>query len=744
MIKQRFLLYLLLCTCCTIQAQEFSRVDVPFTVNGQELPNPLTGGINTPQLSAIDLNNDNIQDLFVFDRVGNVILTFLNNGTEYTFAPEYINNFPVLTDWVLLRDYNGDGIQDIFAYSDVPGIGGVIVYKGYYENNAIAFERFNFPNVVNLIFFPLPAGGETQLFISDIDYPAVDDIDCDGDLDILTFGISGSTMEFYKNQSVEMGYGLDSLIFQIEESCWGGFVESGFSSEITLSDTPGQCADDFAGEDEVDFRHAGSTILTFDSNNDQLIDVVIGDLVSQTVAFLTNAGTCEEAWMNTQTTVFPVADTAEAIDIPLFPAAFYLDVTNDGINDILAAPNPDKGAENVEMLWLYENVGTNELPAFEFVEKDFLVDGMLDFGSGARPAFVDYNADGLMDLVVGNFTYYIPFGEFDSRLLLFENTGTIGSPEFELVDDDYLGLSLFSNTAYRFSPEFGDLDGDGDQDILVGEEFGNLFYAENIAGAGNPMEFGSWQYGYMGIDVGLVSTPEIVDLDRDGLLDLLVGERSGNINFFKNIGTSTAPMFNPDQEMAPNTFFIGQIDTRIPGFITGHSSPTVVEIEDEYHLITGTEIGRLEAYTNIDNNLYGAYDLVNETYGEVAEGTITNLDFADINNNGLLDMIVGNLRGGLALYETDIPVDVVSSTELVQKLKVRIFPNPARDLFQIQSTGEGEAMKIQILDMTGRLIQEQRSNETLSTVDVSNLPNGIYLVKVFVGNASTVEKLVVD
>ena len=742
--KRCFLMYLLLCSCFKIQGQEFSRVEVPFTINGQELANPLTGGINTPQLSTIDLNNDNVEDLFIFDRVGNVIMTFVNDGSSYTFAPEYINNFPKLTKWVLLRDYDGDGIEDIFAYSDVPGIGGVIVYKGYYENDAIAFERFNFPNAVNLVFFPLPAGGVTQLFISDIDYPAVDDIDCDGDLDILTFGISGSTMEFYKNQSVEMGYGLDSLIFTLEETCWGGFIESGFSSEISLSPTPGDCADPLTGDDEVDFRHAGSTILTYDSNNDQLIDVVIGDLVSETVTFLTNAGTCEEAWMNTQTTVFPVPDTAEAIGIPFFPATFYLDVTNDGLKDMLAAPNPDKAAENFEMLWLYENVGSNELPVFEFVEKDFLVDGMLDFGSGASPTFVDYNADGLMDIVVGNFTYYLPFTEFDSRLLLFENTGTLGNPEFDLVDEDYLGLSVFSNTAHTFSPEFGDLDGDGDLDVLVGEDAGSLFYAENIAGEGNPLAFSSWQYNYMGIDIGLVSTPEIVDLDRDGLKDLIIGERSGNINFFKNVGTATAPMFNSDPEAAPNTFFLGQIDARLPGFITGHSSPTVLEVEDGYQLVTGTEDGRLELYNNIEDNIYGAYDLVTETYGEVAEGTITHLDFADINNNGLLDMIVGNLRGGLALYETDIPVDVVSSTEVVQTLDIRIFPNPAKAQVSVQNTGSGETMQIQILDLTGKLIQETRSSETLSTLEISRLPAGIYLVKVFAGNTSKVEKLVVN
>ena len=80
---------------------------------------PWTGGMNSCQFSDIDLNLDGIMDLFVFDRYGNRILTFINGGTpdsvDYSYAPQYKENFPKLYDWVILEDYNADGKKDIFT-----------------------------------------------------------------------------------------------------------------------------------------------------------------------------------------------------------------------------------------------------------------------------------------------------------------------------------------------------------------------------------------------------------------------------------------------------------------------------------------------------------------------------------------------------------------------------------------------------------------------------------------------------
>ena len=101
------------------QLQFFRYDSVEVYEGSQQLLFPWAGGMNFCQFSSIDLDLDGTEDLFVFDRSGNKILTFLNNGTanqvDYSLAPQYVSQFPPLHDWAILRDYNCDGKMDIFT-----------------------------------------------------------------------------------------------------------------------------------------------------------------------------------------------------------------------------------------------------------------------------------------------------------------------------------------------------------------------------------------------------------------------------------------------------------------------------------------------------------------------------------------------------------------------------------------------------------------------------------------------------
>lgn len=95
--------------------------------NNDTLINPWTGGFNAVQISTIDLNGDAYDDLFVFDRTGHTIIPFVwdNSVSYWKYAPSYVNEFPELGNWAILRDYNCDGKKDIFSYVS----GGVGVWK---------------------------------------------------------------------------------------------------------------------------------------------------------------------------------------------------------------------------------------------------------------------------------------------------------------------------------------------------------------------------------------------------------------------------------------------------------------------------------------------------------------------------------------------------------------------------------------------------------------------------------------
>ena len=158
--------------------------------------------------------------------------------------------------------------------------------------------------------------------------------------------------------------------------------------------------------------------------------------------------------------------------------------------------------------------------------------GLTDLATYAAPAFADLDNDGDFDMLAGE----------DEELKYFENTGTAMNPAFGAPVADPWGITSF--TLAVASPTFGDLDGDGDLDLLVGngQTGGELNYFENIGTASAPV-FDTLQLNPFGLSTTQnFASPDFVDLDRDGDLDLMVGEYF-DLMYFENTGTAQAPAF---------------------------------------------------------------------------------------------------------------------------------------------------------------------------------------------------------
>lgn len=747
--------FLLLVSCLlTIQinAQQLYQLPMDIIENGQRLTLGDFGGLNNPQFSEADLNNDGINDLVIFDRTDNRFFTFINGGTpntvDYTYAPEYTENFPAVNKWALLRDYNCDGIMDLFARPTDP-IDGIRVWTGSYNNN----NELTFSMVAltpspawfnDVLFYYTISGFPAVVNVINTDIPAIDDIDNDGDLDILSFRQTGGYMIHYENLSVDLGYGCDSLIFELKTDCWGRFMESAVTNDVMLSPNVDSCSGtiyfvkDAAGGNPHDtllglnaggVRHAGSTTLSLDLNNDGVKEVLLGDVSFSNMVMLTNGGSADTAWMVVKDSIFPNYDLPVRMDI--FPAGFYLDVNNDNKKDLIVAPNEPNVSEDILCAQLYENQTDNQFPSFTYKQDDFIVGNMVDVGRGAAPAFFDYNNDGLLDLVIGSFGQYdANDGVSKGRLHLYENIGTATEPEFSLVDADYLGVAAFD--VKGVIPTFGDIDGDMDEDLIIGLADGTLYFFENTAGAGNLPAFANVVPNYQSIDIGTNAAPQLLDLNRDGLMDIVIGEYAGVITYHENSGSVGNPVFSVVTTPFPNNS-LGAVDVRPIGRNRGFATPHFYDNNGDYDLFVGSELGTIHHYDSIDNNLNGVFNLVSDNFSGLIEGYYVKLAVDDINNDGFLDFVIGNERGGVRFYSLDTNTVFTSQIVKPETLAISLFPNPTSNFItlNIEETIYGQ-VDIQIMNTVGQVVHNQSLNNVnqQERIELNNLPKGLYFCRV--------------
>ncbi len=706
--------------------------DIPVKLqNNDSLELPWTGGLNNPQFSSVDLNHDAINDLVVFDRAGDQLLTFLNHGTvnesDYTYNPEFENNFPILKSWVLLYDMNCDGIEDILTSS--PGASDN--YINYYEASYNADDEIQFNYRLDLLFEDLT--GSTTIMVSKVDIPGFADVNGDGDLDVLTFAPTGGHVEYFENQSMELtGTCSDSIYFEMYDACWGNFFESGVLKPVDLNISCNHVVQNGEGA-----RHVGSTVLALNIDADEDFDLVLGDLSFSNLNMLKNGGTNLDALITYQDTAYPYYSIPT--EITQWPAPFYEDVNNDGIRDLISAPNAQNISENFRCVWLFENEGTDDSLDLNFIADTFFVGDMIDVGEHSYPVMFDINADGLKDLLIGNHGYYLSSGNFKSSLAYLQNTGSASFPSYQLISRDYEGISSLNlNDVY---PAFGDLDGDGDDDMLVGEADGEMHFFTNSEGAGNPANFSLSEVNFEDIDIGQNSIPVLIDLTNDGLLDLVIGERNGSLNFLENEGTSSEPSFI----MANIVDGLGGVDVRESGFTTGHTVPYFYDLNDGLGLtlFVGSERGWIYRYDDFEGNLNGSFTLLNSTFSEKDYGIFAAPWFEELNGDTSVEFLVGNNRGGIVLMrEGDAPP--VGVQEIVHDETVLIYPNPSDEYFTL-SVSDQENSFVSIFNLTGQIILVSQISSLKSQILTRDFNSGIYFVRINFDNGKSVtRKLIVQ
>ncbi len=708
-LKKHYLLiflFLLIGIQCSIAQNYTYNYSIPVTQFGHELKFPFVGGLNNPQFSHVDMNQDGLKDLFIFDRTGNKTLVLINEGGEneidYFYWQQYEQQFPALLDWAILIDYNCDGLEDIITGYDL----GVKTYLGNYDGSSVTFSE----DVSKLQF--TEAGLLFDLAVGYIDIPGFADVDFDGDIDVLTFNIVGGIVDYYINTQIEDGLPCGTLALQHINSCWGNFYESGLKYAVDL---------DYACKGvtkTTDGVHTGSTFMVFDEDADNDMDIVLGDLAYGNLNKLVNGGDKDFAHIIDQDTLFPNYDFP--YNVAIFPAPFLLDINNDNKKDMLVSPNNINLSENHKNVAYYQNISDDDTYVFNFQTDSLFVSDMIDLGEGAYPIFFDYNYDGLQDLVIGNYGYYVTSDNI-GKLALYKNTGTATAPAFTLITLDFAGISEYQFLS--LVPTFADLDNDGDEDMLLGESNGFVHYFKNIAPPEGPAQFILFAANYQGIDPGANSAPQLIDVSGDGLVDLIIGEKNGNLNYYENTGAADAPIFTLQNE------FWGNVDVRTIGVLTGHAIPFLTKLNTgNYQLYIGCEAGTIYLYEPTPD-FTGEFTKVTSALNNIDEGAYSSVQLKDINGDGLADMVTGNQRGGITFYRDE---NALSNNTIKSPYNnLLIYPNPAENMLNIEGLFSKNAQLV-IYSIDGKVILQQTVSNTSNkiTCSVAGLNAGLYFIEI--------------
>lgn len=227
--------------------------------------------------------------------------------------------------------------------------------------------------------------------------------------------------------------------------------------------------------------------------------------------------------------------------------------------------------------------------------------------------YVDYDGDGAVDIVVGieDWSEYGWDDAFDANgkwtkgplhgfVLLYRNTGTTESPNYApyvFVEADGKPVDTFGCP----SPNFGDFDGDGDLDLLCGEFLDGFTYFENIGTRQAPRYAAGRRLTLsdgtpLTMDLEMI-VPVAFDWDKDGDLDLIVGDEDGRVALIENVTPANSPAGTVPVFLAPK-YFQQEADTLKCGAL---ATPVGVDWDGDgdIDIVSGNTAGYFEFFENL-------------------------------------------------------------------------------------------------------------------------------------------------
>ncbi len=410
----------------------------------------------------------------------------------------------------------------------------------------------------------------------------------------------------------------------------------------------------------------------------------------------------------------------------------YADYNGDGIFDLVIGVSDWReygwdDAFNLEGVWtngplhgyIYWviNNGTNEDPTYGKARK-ILADGQpMDLYGKPSPNLVDWDKDGDLDLICG---------EFLDRITFFENTGTRTEPVYKKGEFLKTGGKTLHLELEMLEVVVYDWDSDNDPDIIVGKEDGRVVLIENkgMDQQGMPLLAQPVYFKQQAdfVKCGALSTPCSYDWDGDGDEDIIAGNTAGFIEWIENLDGQNPPKWTAPERLKTNgkTFRImagPNLSIQGPAEAKwGYTVPFVADwnMDGLPDIILNSIVGKIIWLPNRGTLTHPAladpqpvkvawlgtppkpaWNWWDPEPGELMVQWRTRPLVVDLNEDGLNDLVLIDHEGYLSFFERKM-----SNDELVLMPGKRIFYNDQGKLLQLNSKNAGGSgrRKIDLVD----------------------------------------------
>jgi hypothetical protein len=663
-------------------------------VEGKTLKNPFTGGFNSCQFGNFDLDNDGIKDLVVFERSTNKLLPFLSQNSQLVYAPVYESQFPKCNGFFLLRDYNLDGIEDIFTYSSL----GITVYEGIRIQNDFFFRLVKKP------VFSKAFGNIFNILTNVNDVPIVDDIDGDKDLDVVLFSFAnGSYLQFHQNQSMERYRHADSLVFEQKDECFAGIKEVSCDSFVfNLNCKMYRIAPN------ARTQHVGAgALLFFDVDGDNLKDLILSKEDCNTLKYFKNKSKSGIPDFEQRFYKFSPSSVFAQIS---FPAAFAADVNSDGKSEFLASYGSASSGYNLD----FENAVYLFDGNLKLSQSNFLQNESIDLGENASPTLFDIDGDGDQDLLVGYHTNK-KNNLYRGALAYFENIPVDSQAVYLLRDRDYMALQ--ARQWVNVIPQFFDIDTDGNIDLLVTASAPLSFLATNsyVFYGDKPQYFHfSQKIDTLTLPLNIEDVPLFTRFKNDTQVKALVGKNSGKLNLYQLVAGNWEMQnadfgFVPDEFSKQCTVAEANIDgDTLADLLLSNSTGSLLWVKN--YQTAGSQNWVIDTIRHLAPN---------QTDLKALRLSSRNVLFSQFDKKQKSDILVGCRSGGVLLLK--------ESNQKVKKSNLLdLFPNPFSSQFFVKTKAAGP---YHLYDLSGKLLKSGYLQSGLNLLEMNLLAKGVYLFK---------------